>query len=166
MFAVSVACAIEDRVVAGAVLDVARNELFTAARGAGAFCGGRRLQVSDRPSLDGALVATGFPFRRRHRTEAFLGSFQAVFARVADVRRAGSAAIDLASVAAGRLDGFWEEGLGPWDIAAGALLIEEAGGTVTDFEGDTRYLETGAVVAAGPGVHGPLREIVHTHQHP
>jgi myo-inositol-1(or 4)-monophosphatase len=164
MYAVSVACTLEGRPVAGAVLDVARNELFEASRGGGCSCSGRALRVSGRAGLEGALIATGFPFRRRHRTEAFLASFRSVFSRVADVRRAGAAALDLASVAAGRLDGFWEEGLGPWDIAAGGLLVEEAGGVVSDFRGGGDHLRTGAVVAAGPGVHGPLRELIGRHQ--
>jgi myo-inositol-1(or 4)-monophosphatase len=164
IYAVSVACSIESRVVAGAVLDVARDEMFSASRGGGTFAGDRPLRVSGRAGLAGALIATGFPFRRRPRMEAFLGAFRAVFAEVSDIRRAGAAAIDLASVAAGRLDGFWEEGLGPWDIAAGSLLVEEAGGVVTDFAGGADFLAGGAVVAAGPGVHGPLRDLVHRHQ--
>jgi myo-inositol-1(or 4)-monophosphatase len=164
IYAVSVACSIESRIVAGAVLDVARDEMFSASRGGGAFTGDRPLRVSGRAGLAGALIATGFPFRRRPRLEAFLGAFRAVFAEVSDVRRAGAAAIDLASVAAGRLDGFWEEGLGPWDIAAGSLLVEEAGGVATDFVGGGEFLSSGAVVAAGPGVHGPLRDLVYRHQ--
>jgi myo-inositol-1(or 4)-monophosphatase len=164
MYAVSVACTLEGHAVVGAVIDPVRNELFEASRGGGALCSGRPLRVSGRAGLQGALIATGFPFRRRHRTDAFLASFRSVFSQVADVRRAGAAAIDLAAVAAGRLDGFWEEGLGPWDIAAGGLLIEEAGGVVTDFEGGSDHLRTGAVVAAGPGIHGPLRELVSRHQ--
>lgn len=164
MYAVSVACTVEARPVASAVIDVARGELFSAHRGGGAFCGERPLRVSGRAGLAGGLIATGFPFRRRQRTDSFLAAFRAVFAQVADVRRAGSAALDLASVAAGRLDGFWEEGLGPWDIAAGALLVQEAGGVVTDFSGADDHLASGAVVAAGPGLHGPLRELVCQHQ--
>lgn len=164
VFGVSVACAIGGEVVAGAVLDVSRDELFSAARGAGATLGGTPIRVSDRNGLGGCLIATGFPFRRLPRLEHYLATFRSVLPKVAGIRRAGSAALDLAQVACGRFDGFWEEGLGPWDIAAGALLIDEAGGVVTDFVGGRRFLESGAIVAGGPGVHEVLRELVEAGQ--
>lgn len=164
VFAVSVACAVEGRVVAGAILDPSRGDLYAAARGAGAMLNGHFLTASKRTSLDEALIATGFPFRRIERLESFLGTFREVLRRASGIRRPGSAALDLASVAAGRMDGFWEEGLGPWDIAAGGLMIEEAGGVISDFGGGARYLETGAVVAGSGGVHAELREIVFRHQ--
>ncbi len=166
VFAVSVACAAEGRVLAGAVLDPTREELFAAARGRGAMLNGAPIHVSPRRRLAEGLIGTGFPFRRLHRTEEYLNSFRAVLADTAGIRRAGSAALDLAAVAAGRFDGFWEEGLGPWDMAAGALLIEEAGGVVTDFQGGDRYLETGAIVAGAPGVQQELRARIEPHLGP
>jgi len=163
VFAVSVACAESGRILAGAVLDPSRDELFAAARGAGATLNGQPIRVSARRQMRDALIATGFPFRRLHRVEEYIDSFRAVLQDTAGIRRAGSASLDLAAVAAGRFDGFWEEGLGPWDVAAGALLIEEAGGIVTDFRGGSRYLETGAIVAGAPGVQEELRARIEPH---
>ncbi len=160
VFGVSVGCWHEGRVVAGAVLDPLRGELFRTVRGGGAHVNGRRLAVSSRPGLDHALIGTGFPFRTIDRLDAYLATFRAVLARASGIRRPGSASIDLAWVAAGRYDGFWEEGLGPWDVAAGSLLIEEAGGVVSDFLGGDDWLAGGTFVAGTPGVHRELREIV------
>ncbi len=160
VFSVSVACATGGEPVAAAVLDVTRDDLYAAARGGGATKNGRSIRVSGREREKDALVATGFPFRRMHRAELFLRSIEEVLKRTSGVRRAGSAALDLAWVASGALDGFWEEGLGPWDIAAGALLVEEAGGIVTDFAGGRRHLATGTVVAATPALHVPLRDLI------
>ncbi len=156
VYAVSIACAVRGQVVAGVILDPSRDELFSAARGGGAFLGERRLRVSERAGLDEALIATGFPFRRRERIDAFLAAFRNVFDRAAGIRRAGSAALDLAAVAAGRFDGFWEEGLGAWDIAAGTLLVEEAGGIVTDFAEGKDFLRRGDVVVGPEGVQREL----------
>ncbi len=164
VFAVSVACWVDGRIRAGVVIDPSRNEVFRAARHQGAYLGERRLHVSKKTSLDATLIATGFPFRRHHRLEHFLGTFRAVFSRAAGIRRAGSAALDLAQVACGRFDAFWEEGLGPWDISAGALLIEEAGGRVGDFLGGSDYLRSGAVIAAPPAFFDELQQIVHRYQ--
>ncbi len=164
VYSVSVACAVGGQIVAGVVLDPTRDELFRAARGHGAWLGDNRLAISQPNGLDGALVATGFPFRRLHRLEPFLSAFRAVVLRTAGVRRAGSAALDLAYVAAGRVDGFWEEGLGSWDMAAGTLLIEEAGGVVSDFDNTREFLKTGSVVAGCASLHAELREIVVQHQ--
>lgn len=163
VFAVSVACAIDGRVAAAAVYDPSRDELFAAGRGRGATLNGRPIRVSDRARFQDALIGTGFPFRQQHRIDRYLASFRAVVADTAGIRRAGSAALDLCFVAAGRFDGFWEEGLGPWDMAAGALLIEEAGGIVTDMRGGGRYLETGAIVAGSPAVHPVLHGLVAAH---
>lgn len=164
VYSISVACAVGGRIVAGVVYDPTRDELFRAALGHGAWLGEARLQVSRPAGLDGTLVATGFPFRRLHRLDPFLGTFRAVVLRTAGVRRAGSAAIDLAYVAAARFDGFWEEGLGPWDMAAGTLLIEEAGGVVSDFDDAREFLHTGCVVAGSEALHAELLEIVTRYQ--
>lgn len=163
VFSVSVACAVAGQVVAGVVLDPNREETFAAARGHGATLNLQPIQVSRRPSLKDALIGTGFPFRRLNRIDAYLASFKAVVQDTAGIRRAGSAALDLAAVACGRFDGFWEEGLGPWDMAAGALIIEEAGGLVTDFHGQHRFLESGTIVAGPPSIHGPLQALIEPH---
>ena len=163
VFAVSVGCAVDGRVVAGAVYDPSRDELFSGARGHGATLNGTPLRVSGREVFTDALIGTGFPFRKLDRVEQYMGAFRAVMAETAGIRRAGSAALDLAAVAAGRFDGFWEEGLGPWDVAAGSLLIEEAGGIVTDFAGGDTFVATGNVVAGAAAVHARLREIVMQH---
>lgn len=177
-FAVAVACAVEGRVLAGAIAAPALDRLFWGARGSGARVlplaeagqrgpaglvsggAGRVLEVSRQPGLAGALVATGFPFRRLAQLEEYLVQFRAVLRVAAGIRRCGSACLDLAGVAAGRLDGFWEEGLGPWDLAAGSLLVEEAGGIVTDLAGGPDWLARGEVVAGNPGVHRGLLEAV------
>ncbi len=179
-FAVAAGCAVRGTVVAAAIVAPVLGELFWGARGTGAFAapleparnadpgrlargsGGRHLRVSSRAGLPGALVATGFPFRRLEHLEDYLVQFRAVLRVAAGIRRCGSACLDLAWVAAGRLDGFWEEGLGPWDLAAGSLLVEEAGGKVTDLDGGSGFLARGGVVAAAPGVHGGLLEAVRT----
>jgi len=157
-FAVSVACRHRDRVEAGVVLDPMRNELFTAARGGGAQVDGRRLRVSGRPGLDGALIGTGFPYRENKRWLApYLAMLEHVMDRAAGVRRPGAASLDLAYVAAGRLDGFWEVGLSPWDTAAGNLMITEAGGRVGSFTGGD-YRDGGNLIAGNPRVFAALVE--------
>lgn len=154
-FAVSVAASLAGRMVAGAVVEPVSGRVWTAARGAGAWLGADRLRVSDSARLDLAVVATGFAYRtaRRRRQAALL---QTVLGEVADVRRAGSAALDLCAVAAGWVDGYYEHGLGPWDWAAGTLIAEEAGATVV-FPGDEPRLGAGAIVAAAPSVFAGLR---------
>jgi myo-inositol-1(or 4)-monophosphatase len=154
---VSIAAREGDALVAAAIWDPLRGEIYTAARGGGAFRNGEPLAVTARESLDGAFVATGFPFRNRDKIDSYLAMFRAVFCEARAIRRAGSAALDLAYVAAGVFDGFFEFRLSPWDIAAGALLIEEAGGTLSDFDGGDRYLERGNVLAGPPGVVAGLR---------
>jgi len=145
--------------VAAVIWDPLRDEMYTAERGAGAWRNRTRLAVTGRPGLDGAFVATGFPFRNRDKIDDYLALFRAVFLRARGIRRAGSAALDLAHVAAGVFDGFFEFRLAPWDIAAGALLIEEAGGVLTDFDGGSGYLERGNVVAGSAGVAAGLRAV-------
>ncbi len=155
-FAVSVALENDGQVVAGAVLDPLRDELFTATKGGGAFLNGSPMKVAPFKGLERALIATGFPFRSKQMLDYYLSAFKSIFLKVSGIRRAGAAALDLAYLAAGRCDGFFELGLSPWDIAAGSLLITEAGGRITDFGGGGGYLETGNVVAGVPEVYEAL----------
>jgi myo-inositol-1(or 4)-monophosphatase len=134
------------------VYDPGRNELFTASKGRGAFLNDRRIRVSKCTRLDEALVGTGFPFKELTRLDLYTRQLTTFMRTSAGVRRAGSAALDFAYVACGRLDAFWEMGLSPWDIAAGALLVQEAGGLVADLEGEQSYLKSGDVCAATPKV--------------
>jgi len=138
------------------IYDPNRNELFTATRGAGAFLNDRRIRVTGLDRLDDSLIGTGFPFRDFSQFDEYLRMFGEITRRVAGVRRPGSAALDLAWVAAGRLDGFWEMGLSPWDMAAGALLVREAGGLVGDFTGADGFLDSGRIVAANAKIFSPL----------
>ncbi|AOE83729.1 inositol-phosphate phosphatase [Pseudomonas sp. TCU-HL1] len=148
-YAVSIACKYKGRLEHAVVLDPVRQEEFTASRGRGAALNGRRLRVSPRKSLEGALLGTGFPFRdsQLDNLDNYLGMFRSLVGQTAGIRRAGSASLDLAYVAAGRFDAFWEFGLSEWDMAAGALLVQEAGGLVSDFTGGHDFLEKGHVVA-------------------
>ncbi len=165
-FSISIA-AQRKRVTEHAVVyDPLREELYTASRGGGAFLNDHRIRVARRASLDGAMLATGFPFRQKDRLDAYLRMFRDLFAHATDVRRAGSAALDLAYVAAGRVDGFWELGLKPWDMAAGALLIREAGGLCTDFGGGDAYLETGNIIADNLKLAGALKRAIGPHLGP
>lgn len=148
-FAVSIACKYKGRLEHAVVLDPVRQEEFTASRGRGAALNGRRIRVSTRRSLEGALLGTGFPFRdsQLDNLDNYLGMFRSLVGQTAGIRRAGAASLDLAYVAAGRFDAFWEFGLSEWDAAAGALLIQEAGGLVSDFSGGHDFLEKGSIVA-------------------
>ena len=132
------------------VYDPVRDELFTGSKGRGAFLNDRRIRVSKCQKLEDALMGTGFPFRELARMDLYLRQLRTLMEKSSGVRRAGAAALDLAYVACGRLDGFWELGLSPWDMAAGALLIQEAGGLVGDLEGDQGYLDSGDICAAAP----------------
>src|SRR5438034_2760151 len=138
------------------IYDPARNELFTASKGRGAFLNDRRIRVSTLTKFGDALVGTGFPFKELERIELYTRQLQTMMKTCAGVRRAGAAALDLAYVACGRLDAFWELGLSPWDMAAGALLIQEAGGLVGDLDGDQGFLEKGDVCAASPKIFTAL----------
>jgi myo-inositol-1(or 4)-monophosphatase len=151
-FCVSIAVQHRGTTAHAVVYDPTRNELFTASRGRGAFLDDRRMRVSRCARLKEALVGTGFPFRELSRLDLYLRQLRALMAGSAGVRRAGSAALDLAWVACGRMDAFWELGLSPWDMAAGALLIQEAGGLVADTTGGADYLEKGDIAAATPKV--------------
>lgn len=150
----------DGELVLGVVWDPVKKDLFVAEKGAGAWRNGRRVRVTRREGLEGAALATGFPFRIHERIDGFLRIFKAVFLEVQSIRRAGSAALDLAYVSAGIFDGFFELGLSPWDSAAGAVLVTEAGGVVTDFEGGGAWRKHGNTLAAGPGVHAALAKLV------
>lgn len=162
-FAVSIAMLHQGQLDQSLIYDPLRNELFTASRGNGAQLNDRRIRVSKQRALEGALVGTGFPFKDPALIDTYLATFRAVHLEVAGIRRAGSAALDLAYVAAGRLDGFWEFGLKPWDLAAGCLLIQEAGGVVTDFGGGTDYLRSGNLLGGNLKVHAALSERIRPH---
>ncbi|KFZ31312.1 inositol monophosphatase [Pseudidiomarina salinarum] len=151
-FAISIAYQYKGSVQAAVIYDPLREELFTATRGAGVQLNGKRLRVKNQRDLNGALLGTGFPFKRKDLAPQYQAVFSDLFAQVSDMRRAGSAALDLAYVAAGRMDGFWEFSLQPWDIAAGALMVREAGGLVTDFAGGHGFMDSGHVVAGNPKV--------------
>ncbi len=160
-YAVSIALKRDNEIIEAVVADPTRNEIFTATRGVGAFLNGRRIRVSKRTQLADALVGTGFPFRRNDNIDHFLEVFRAVAPKTSGLRRAGAASLDLAYVASGRLDAFFEPNLKSWDIAAGSLLVLEAGGLVTDFRGEGDYLTTGQIVAGTPKVFGQLLPLVH-----
>ena len=149
-FAVSIALRHKGRLEQGVVYDPLRQEIFSASRGAGATMNDQRLRVTNRKTLEGSLLGTGFPFKSQQHLEVYLEMFRALFPQTAGIRRAGSAALDLAYVASGRLDGFWEIGLSIWDMAAGVLLIQEAGGLAGDFSGGHDHLESGNIVAGNP----------------
>jgi myo-inositol-1(or 4)-monophosphatase len=161
VFGVSLALAYKGRLEHGVVYDPMRQELFTASRGEGAQLDGRRIRVSGQRNLESALIGTGFPFRgKESHLETYLPMLKAVIASTAGVRRPGAASLDLAYVAAGRLDGFWEIGLQPWDMAAGGLLIQEAGGHVTDLGGGPDYLERGDILAGNTRIHQGLAKLI------
>lgn len=164
-FAVSIACLYKGQLEHGVILDPIRLEEFTASRGKGAQLNGRRMRVSSRKSLDGALIGTGIPFKSRSEVHipAFTQSLATVASQTAGIRRAGAASLDLAYVAAGRLDAFWEIGLNQWDIAAGILLIRESGGLVGDFNGGNDYMESGNIVAGNPKCFKGLLQAVQPH---
>jgi len=156
-FAVSIALKVKGKLDQAVVYDPIRGELFTASRGKGAQLNGFRIRVKQHKDLSGAVLATGFPFKYKQHTNAYLEMFKTLFTKTSDMRRAGSAALDLAYVAAGRVDGFFEIGLKPWDTAAGELLIIEAGGLVTDFVGGHNHQKSGNIVASSSRL---LKEIL------
>jgi myo-inositol-1(or 4)-monophosphatase len=162
-FAVSIALTHRGRLEQGVVYDPIRQELFTASRGGGAELNNRRIRVSGCRDLDGAMLGTGFPFRDDQPTEVYMGILHDFIQRTTGIRRPGSAALDLAYLAAGRIDGFWELGLSRWDIAAGALLVREAGGIVGDLHGGEDYMKTGDVVAANPKIYHAMTQIIEPH---
>ena len=162
-WSVSIALREKGELVAGLIYEPLRDLFFTAERGAGAFRDGQRMRVSSHDRLEGSFLATGFPFRAQEYVEPYAAIFTDVIRVSKGVRRAGSAALDLAYTAAGVFDGFFEMHLAPWDVAAGSLLVTEAGGVVSDFSGGQRWLDRGNIVGASPGVHAQLLEIIGRH---
>ena len=155
-YCVSIAVQFRGATAHGVIYDPSKNELFTASKGGGAYLDDRRIRVTKCAGLKDALVGTGFPFKELPRLDFYSRQLKEIMQTASGVRRTGSAALDLAYVAAGRLDAFWELGLSPWDMAAGALLIQEAGGLVGDLSGDAGWLESGDIAAATPKVFTQL----------
>lgn len=162
-FAVSIALKQGNDLLSAVVYDPLREEMYNATKGAGAFLNERRIRVTARKGLDGALLGTGIPFRDLKHVDAYLGMMKDLLQDASGIRRPGSAALDFAYVAAGRLDGFWELGLATWDFAAGALLVKEAGGAVSDLSGGQRQFETGNVVAGGVRLHLEMLKSIRPH---
>lgn len=162
-FAISIALKIKGRLEMGVVYDPISDEMFTASRGEGALLNDRKIRVSGRKSLEGALLGTGLPYRDFSFTDNYLGMLKDLMKDSAGIRRPGSAALDFAYLAAGRTDGFWELGLSEWDFAAGAVLVREAGGLVTDIGGGERFLDTGNVIAGNIKVHNAMLKRILPH---
>jgi len=163
VWGVSVACRKGPDLVAGAIYDPLGDNLFVASQGGGAFWNGEEMRVSNQDGLRGSFLATGYPFRARGAVDSYLQVFRSVFLQARAIRRCGAASLDLAYTAAGIYDGFFEFRLSAWDIAAGALLIEEAGGRVSDLEGGRDYLIRGNLVAGGPSLQAELLAAVREH---
>ena len=165
-FAVSIALQVKGIVTQAVVYAPVHNDLYTASRGRGAFLNDRRLRVSRRTKLADSLIGTGFPFRQLDHIDPYLAIFRELAGSTAGLRRPGAASLDLASVAAGHFDGFWEFGLAPWDMAAGALLITEAGGLVGGLTGEDDYLRKGHIVAGNPKIFVQLLNTIEPHLTP
>ena len=159
-FGISIALQEKGRTEHAVVYDPMRDEMFSASRGGGAHLNNTRIRVSARTSLDNAIVATAFPFRQRGMMSVYTGIFSDIYKKIEDIRRYGSAALDLAWVAAGRMDAFFEIGLKPWDVAAGALIVREAGGVVSDFDGSDAVENSHSILAAPYKLMTPLRQII------
>jgi len=162
-YSVSIALKQQGQLTQAVVYDPNRNDLFTATRGRGAFLNDKRIRVSNRTKLQESIIGTGFPFRDFAHLDTYLGMFKDMIKKTSGLRRPGSAALDLAYVAAGWYDGFWEIGLSQWDIAAGALLVQEAGGIVGDFEGNEQWIESGNIVAGNPKVFAQMLQTLAPH---
>jgi len=162
-YAVSIALKHKGKTEVAVVYDPLRDELFTAEKGGGATLNNRRIRVTKQTDLSAALIGTGFPFKYPQHLDAYLGMFKTLTPRTAGIRRAGSAALDLAYLAAGRLDGFWEIGLKEWDFAAGILLVQEAGGVVTDFSFDDNFVKSGNIITGNPKMHQLLYQAIEPH---
>ncbi|MGA9394116.1 MAG: inositol monophosphatase family protein [Azonexus sp.] len=159
-YAVSIALAKGNSLEQAVIFDPNRNELFTASKGAGAFLNERRIRVSKRSKLHDSLIGTGFPYRMFEHIDTYLAIFKELAQKTSGQRRPGAASLDLAYVACGRYDGFWEFGLAPWDMAAGALIISEAGGLVSDMRGEATYLASGNIIAGTPKIFAPLLNLI------
>jgi myo-inositol-1(or 4)-monophosphatase len=162
-YCVSIALAVKGVVQHGVIFDPVRNDLFTTSKGAGAFLNDRRIRVSKTVNLKDALLGTGFPYKEFSNFDRYIATFKEMTQKSSGVRRPGAAALDLAYVACGRFDGFWEMGLNPWDVAAGGLLIQEAGGLIADFKGESDWLNSGTLVCGTPKVFAPMLGIVQSH---
>jgi myo-inositol-1(or 4)-monophosphatase len=162
-YAVSIALQHNGVLTQAVVYDPTKNDLFTATRGRGAFLNDKRIRVSKRKEMADSLIGTGFPYTRFEHMDAYLDIFKDVMQKSAGLRRPGAASLDLAWTAAGRFDGFFETALKPWDLAAGALLITEAGGMVSDVNGADTYIKTGHICAGNPFIHPQLLEIIAPH---
>jgi myo-inositol-1(or 4)-monophosphatase len=160
VWSVSIALQEKGEMTVGVVYEPLRENVFVAEKGSGAFLNGKRLSISTRESIEGSFLATGFPFRAMEHVEKYVSIFRDVICVCKGVRRPGSAALDLAYTAAGVFDGFFELHLAPWDVAAGAVLVREAGGVVSDFSGGERFWERGNIIGAAPGVHRELLELI------
>lgn len=165
-YSVSIALMQQGVLTQAVVYDPNRNDLFTATRGRGAFLNDKRIRVSNRAKLQESIIGTGFPFRDFAHLDAYLGMFKDMIKKTSGLRRPGSAALDLAYVAAGWYDGFWEINLSKWDIAAGALLVQEAGGIVGDFEGNEQWIESGNIVAGNAKVFAQMLQVLTPHLTP
>ena len=165
-FAISIAFRHKNRLEAALVYDPIRQEMFIASRGESAQMNDRRIRVSGVIPMENALLGTGFPFRHPQHQPAYLGFFNTLMGRCLEIRRAGAASLDLAYVAAGRLDGYWEIGLKPWDMAGGALLVLEAGGLISDFAGGNDFLQSGNIVAGNPKIFKALLQDMQPHLTP
>ena len=165
-YAVSIALTHKGQPNQAVVYDVVRNEMFTASKGGGAYLNERRIRVTKCDRMEQALLGTGFPFHNFDHADAYLSIFKELAKRTSGIRRAGSAALDLAYVASGRFDGFWEFGVQPWDIAAGCLLISEAGGLVSDLSGGEDYLKTGNLIAGTPKIFSQMLQVIDSHRTP
>ncbi|MCP5267315.1 MAG: inositol monophosphatase [Burkholderiaceae bacterium] len=159
-YAISIALMQKGLITQSVVYDPSRDELFTASKGRGAFLNDRRIRVSSRARLDESLIGTGFPFRELDHLDDYLELFRAITVKAAGVRRPGAAALDLAYVACGRYDGFFEFGLAPWDVAGGSLLVQEAGGLIGDFTGEARFLFDQQVIAGSPKIFAAMVALV------
>lgn len=162
-YCVSIALQQRGQITQAVVYDPSRNDLFTATKGAGAYLNEKRIRVSRRDKLADSLIGTGFPYSDLSRLDEYMKMFKLMTERTAGLRRPGAAALDLAYVAAGRLDGFFEEGLKPWDMAAGSLLITEAGGIIGNFKGDSDYLYKGNVIAGSPKIFAQMVALLSPH---
>ena len=163
IYGISIALMKDAEILTGVIYDPNREEMFWAEKGRGAFLNGRPIHVSSKEDMAYSMLASGFPWRSKTLLDPYMRCFKQLFLAAAGIRRMGAATIDLAYTACGRFDGFWEMRLGPWDIAAGILLVQEAGGVVTDFSGGNGYLASGNVVAGNPAIQSQILDVTRRH---